>query len=196
MRSLALFKGAKGDHKMFTMYYNPNANDQYKGYLMLNFANTKVSQTVWGKTVGNFESAIKSNFGINLASSIDELGTFMRFLSKDPTLFKDEHKAKDGKGYSISLLHKQGESDKCLYLWQRATGWYYLGMHDRKIDFKVNLSLSSSEMYVMHQYTQQVLYPFRQEDVRENNGMKTDTSSADAIPPQTTMADVADDLPF
>jgi len=69
-------------------------------------------------------------------------------------------------------------------------------MHDRKIDFKVNLSLSSSEMYVMHQYTQQVLYHFRQEDVRENNGMKTDTSSADAIPPQTTMADVADDLPF
>ena len=46
MRSLALFKGAKGDHKMFTMYYNPNANDQYKGYLMLNFANTKVSQTI------------------------------------------------------------------------------------------------------------------------------------------------------
>ena len=195
MRSLALFKGAKGDHKMYTMYYNPNANDQYKGYLMLNFANTKVSQTVWGKTVGNFENAIKTNFGINLASSIDELGTFMRFLAKDPTVFKDEHKTKDGKGYSISLLHKQGDSDKCLYLWQRATGGYYLGIHDRKIDFKVNLSLSSSEMYVMQLYAQQVLYHFRQEDVRENDDMKSDTPPAATVP-QATMADVADDLPF
>jgi len=68
-------------------------------------------------------------------------------------------------------------------------------MHDRKIDFKVNLSLSSSEMYVMHQYAQQVLYPFRQEGVHENNNLRTDTS-ADASASQSTMADVADDLPF
>lgn len=194
MRSLALFKGAKGDHKMYTMYYNPNANDQYKWYLMLNFANTKVSQTVWGKTVGNFDDAIKTNFGINLASSIDELGTFMRFLAKDPTVFKEEHKNKDGKGYAISMLHKQGDSDKCLYLWQRATGGYYLGIDDRKQKFKTTVSLSSSEMYVMQLYAQQVLYPFRQEDVRENNDMKSDTTTTST--PQTTMADVADDLPF
>jgi len=68
-------------------------------------------------------------------------------------------------------------------------------MHDRKIDFKVNLSLSSSEMYVMLQYAQQVLYPFRQEDVRENDDMKSDTPPAATVP-QATMADVADDLPF
>lgn len=195
MRSLALFKGAKGDHKMYTMYYNPNANDQYKWYLMLNFANTKVSQTVWGKTVGNFDDAIKTNFGINLASSIDELGTFMRFLAKDPTVFKEEHKTKDGKWYAISMLHKQGDSDKCLYLWQRATGGYYLGIDDRKQKFKTTVSLSSSEMYVMHLYAQQILYPFRQEGVHENNNLRTDTTS-DTTAPQSTMADVADDLPF
>ena len=60
---------------------------------------------------------------------------------------------------------------------------------------KVNLSLSSSEMYVMQLYAQQVLYPFRQEDVRENDDMKSDTPPAATVP-QATMADVADDLPF
>lgn len=191
MRSQAIFKWAKGDHKMLTLYYNPNVNNQYKWYLMLNFAHTKVSQTVNWKTLWNFENAKTVNFGIELSWSIDELWTFARYLEKDPTLFKDADKSKDGKWYQKSFLHKQWKSDKCLYLWQFETGWSYISIHDRVTSFSVMIPLSTSEMHILAKYVDRILFAFWDENVRSNDKQSVgdDTTSQ-------TIDKIIDDVPF
>lgn len=209
MRSIALFKWAKWDHKMFTLYYNPKADDQYKGYLVMNFANTKVTAKAKnGKDVWVFKDCPETNFGINISSSLDELGTFMRYLARDKSIWKEEHKNKEKGGQAIPLLHKQWTSDKTVYLAQYATGWHYISIVDRNNKvwdkaFSVMIPLSSSEMYILQQYALQVLYWFRQEYGRENPKLQGEEEAAVKWAEAATTENIAkdilsgdDDLPF
>lgn len=166
MRSVSLFKWKKGDHKRLNLYFNEHESDEYKWYLMFNFAQTRTSQDVWWKTVGVFKDAIESNFWISLQSWLDELWTIIRYMQRDRSIFKDKDKNKEWKWFIKQLIHKQWNSNKTMMLWQFETWWHSITLYDRnQKDFVVTFPLSSSEMFIIFEYCREILHHFRKLDV-------------------------------
>lgn len=184
MRNITLFKGAKGDHKALNIYIN-KGQDKYKQYIMLEFWNTKKSQTVQGKTVGDFTDRFQVTFGMEMWSGHDEIGAFMRFLQKDATILKDK---------KMSFLHKVGDMEKSLYCGQFDNGGHYVGIRNKEGE-KINIALSWSEMLVINEYIKNALHMYRYTDVFETPPANDQEHAKPAA--ETASAPAADDdLPF
>ena len=186
MRNIALFKWSKWDHKSFWLYYNQNATNEYKAYVMLKFMHTAVSQTVKWKTVGDFAKAKVTTFGIELGS-FDEIGTLFRFFNWDDGIFKEE----TSKGSNVSFLHKDGQTmEKCLVLWKVGTGMHYIGIDDRKEKFKMMFTMTSSELRIMAEYVKYILQNHRDQDINPQDVEETAKFEETAQPKKD------DDIPF